>query len=66
MSRKLVVSVYKLTEKFPEAEKFLTNQLRRAAVSVSSNLAEGSGRIGLKDQSHFTVMAYASLMEVLN
>jgi four helix bundle protein len=66
-SKKLVVKIYKLTEKFPAEEKFgLTNQMRRAAVSVSSNLAEGSGRGTPKDQGYFYNMAYSSLMELLN
>ena len=67
MARKLAVSIYKVTQKFPDSEKFqLTRQLRKAATSVSSNLAEGSGRITPRDQAHFSVMSYASLMEVLN
>jgi len=50
-----------------EEEKFgLVSQVRRAVVSVSSNLAEGSGRTGNKDQAHFTQLAYGSLMEVTN
>lgn len=44
----------------------MTNQLRRAAVSVSNNLAEGSARKTKKDQANFTTMSYSSLMEVLN
>lgn len=59
--------VYKITATFPNDEKFgLTSQLRRAAVSISSNLAEGTTRITSKDKAHFTVMAYSSCMEVLN
>ena len=64
-ARKLVKSVYQLTEKFPVAEKYgLVSQINRAVVSVASNLAEGSSRTSLKDQGHFSQLAYSSLMEV--
>lgn len=67
LSKKLVVKVYTLTKAFPADEKFgLVNQMRRAAVSISSNIAEGSGRITSKDQAHFYNMAYGTLMELLN
>jgi four helix bundle protein len=67
LSKNLVVNVYKITEKFPSEERFgLINQMRRAAVSISSNLAEGSGRKTAKDQAYFYNMAYSSLMELLN
>lgn len=66
-SKELVKFIYKITNEFPEQEKFgLISQLRRASISVSSNLAEGSSRITNKDKSHFTTMSYSSLMEVLN
>ena len=62
----LVVEVYKLTKTFPAEEKYgLVSQMNRAAVSVPSNIAEGSGRMTIKDQSHFYSIAYGSLMEVL-
>jgi four helix bundle protein len=65
--RKLVKVVYQLTKAFPDSERFgLINQMRRAAISGSSNLAEGSGRATLKDQNHFYRMAYSSLLELLN
>ena len=67
LAKKLVVKVYRITENFPPSEKFgLTNQLRRAAISICSNLAEGSGRNTPKDQGNFYGMAYSSLLEVLN
>lgn len=44
----------------------LSSQLKRASLSVSSNIAEGSSRISGKDRAHFFVMAFSSLMEALN
>ncbi len=59
--------IYKITEKFPDGEKFgLVSQLRRAAVSIPSNIAEGSAKQSFKDQSRFTEISFGSLMEVLN
>ncbi len=64
-ARKLVVNVYRLLDKFPKAENYaLCDQLRRAAISVPSNIAEGTGRMTVKEQIHFLEIAYASLMEV--
>jgi four helix bundle protein len=66
-AKELTVIVYRITTDFPENEKFgLTNQMRRAAVSVSSNIAEGASRTSGKDQAHFYQIAYSSLMELLN
>ena len=57
-------NVYCLTRTFPSEERFgLTSQLRRSAVSVSSNIAEGSGRPTGKDFSRFLQIGYGSLME---
>ncbi len=57
--------IYQLTDRFPDSEKFgLVNQIRRAGVSVSSNIAEGSGCISPKNQARFYEIAYSSLMEV--
>lgn len=66
-ARGWVKSIYAITRQFPADEKFgMTSQLNRAAVSVPTNLAEGSARISKKDQAHFTHLAYSSLMECMN
>ena len=67
LSKRLVVKIYQITQHFPIDEKFgLVNQMRRAAVSVCSNLAEGSSRNTSKDQAYFYTMSYSSLTELLN
>ena len=64
-SKNLVKIIYRLIEQFPKVETYaLCDQLRRAVISVPSNIAEGSGRISSKDQAHFFEMAFGSLMEV--
>lgn len=66
-SKQLVVRIYEICKQFPDDEKFgLASQIKRAAVSVPSNLAEGTSRKSSKDRAHFTTIAYSSLMEVLN
>ena len=66
-SKEFVKEIYRITTKFPDSEKFgMTSQLRRASISVPSNIAEGSSRKTPNDQAHFTTLAYISLMEVLN
>lgn len=63
----MVFIIYKLTKTFPNDERFgLVSQLRRASVSVSSNLAEGSGRTSFKEQARFSETSFGSLIEVLN
>ena len=64
-AKAFVVAVYKLVDEFPEKEKFaLCNQIRRAAISVTSNIAEGVSRTSVKEKIHFLEIAYASMMEV--
>ncbi|MEQ1561339.1 MAG: four helix bundle protein [Nitrospira sp.] len=66
-SHTLVIMVYKITKLFPKEELFgLTNQLRRACVSITSNISEGFGRRTVKDKIHFYTMAIGSLNEVQN
>jgi four helix bundle protein len=61
----LCLDIYNLSSKFPSEEKFgLTSQLRRAAVSVSSNIAEGSSRNSDKDFLHFLSIAVGSSCEI--
>ena len=64
-AKAFVVAVYKLLDSFPDSEKFaLCNQIRRAAISVTSNIAEGVSRTSNKEKIHFLEIAYASMMEV--
>ena len=59
--------IYTITSKFPKDEVYgLSSQIRRAVVSVSSNIAEGYVKYSAKEQVRFTEIAYGSLMEVLN
>ena len=63
-SHQLTLNIYGLTSKFPSEERFgVTSQLRRAAVSVPSNIAEGSKRRQPRDYAHFLNIAEASLAE---
>ena len=61
----LVNDIYDLTKKFPKEEQFgLTNQIRRSAVSVPSNIAEGSARESAKETIRFLYIALGSLAEL--
>ncbi len=63
----LVVLLYEETANFPTDERFgLTNQMRRAAVSITSNIAEGFGRQGYKEKIQFYYIAHGSLVELKN
>ena len=64
-AKEVIKRTYKLLKKFPEEERFaMCDQLRRASVSVTSNIAEGVNRFSLKDKARFIEIAYGSLMEV--
>ena len=66
-SRLLTKKIYHGTINFPDSEKFgIVSQLRRAVISVCSNIAEGASRKSRKDQLHFYNIAFSSLMETLN
>jgi four helix bundle protein len=60
-------AIYSASRSFPDDERFgLTSQIRRAAVSISANLAEGSGRESNKEFCRFVAIAYGSLLEVVS
>lgn len=64
-SHSVVLAVYKATKLFPKEELFgLTNQMRRAAISAESNIAEGFGRNTAKDKCHFFAITKGSLLEI--
>lgn len=64
-ARALARSTYLETSNFPQREIYgMTSQCNRAAVSVARNIAEGTSRQSLKDQAHFSEIAYGSLMEL--
>ena len=66
-ARVLVKEVYNLQNKFPAEERYaLGDQIRRSITSVTSNIAEGSGRDTNKDKAHFCVIAFGSLMEAFS
>ena len=63
-AKELAKLVYQLVAKFPPYEQFaLSSQVRRAVISVPSNIAEGTGRMSMKEKIHFLEISYGSLME---
>jgi four helix bundle protein len=65
LAKEIVMYNYKLTKAFPDYEKYsLVQQMNRAAISIPSNIAEGTSRNSIKDRIHFVNIAYASLMEL--
>ena len=66
-ARVLVKDVYNLQSEFPREEKYeLGDQIRRSITSVTSNIAEGSGRESIKEKIHFLEIAFGSLMEAFS
>lgn len=66
-SHSLVIAIYSITQIFPKEEQFgLTNQIRRAAISITSNIAEGFSRTSYKEKVQFYAMSLGSLTEVQN
>jgi four helix bundle protein len=62
---KFVIEIYNVTQQFPREERYgITSQLRRAAVSVPSNIAEGQARFSQKEFHHFLSQARGSLVEI--
>lgn len=65
--RELTKAVYSISGNFPIEERYrLTSQIRRAVISISSNISGGTSQHSSKDKAKFTEMSYGSLMEVLN
>ncbi len=64
-SMDLVVAIYEITESFPKTEMYgLVSQMRRCAVSIPSNIAEGQRRVGRKDYCHFLSISFGSGSEL--
>ena len=64
-AKSFIIYVYSLVRKFPAYEQYaICDQIRRSAVSIPSNIAEGLGRMSIKERIHFLEIAYGSLTEV--
>lgn len=64
VARLLVRDIYRLQNKFPKEEKYaLDDQIRRSSTSITSNIAEGSGRASIKEKIHFIEIAFGSMTE---
>ena len=65
LAKEFVIYIYSLLGKFPQYEQFsLCNQMRRAVISIPSNIAEGLGRTSVRERIHFIEIAYGSLTEI--
>ena len=66
LAKTLALEIYKLVNTFPERERYgMCDQLRRAAISIPSNIAEGTGRFSIKERIHFLNISYGSLCETM-
>ena len=66
LAKEFTIYVYSLLKRYPSYEQYaLCDQLRRAVVSIPSNIAEGMGRMAIKERIHFLEISYASIMEVI-
>ena len=66
LALQLTTSVYNIIRSFPEHERYaICDQIRRAAISIPSNIAEGTGRFSIKERIHFLDIAYGSLCETM-
>jgi len=65
-ARELVKDIYEMSGRFPKEEKYaLSDQMRRAVISIPSNIAEGTAKASPKEQFHFLEISYGSLMELM-
>jgi four helix bundle protein len=66
LAQDVILDCYAMVSGFPEEEKYsLSKQINRAAVSIISNIAEGSGRFSDKDKIHFLNISYSSMLEMM-
>lgn len=66
LAKEFTIYVYSMLNNYPPYEQYaICDQLRRAAVSIPSNIAEGMGRMAIKERIHFLEISYGSIMEVL-